>query len=125
MDKRSDDLQTQKTELKRLVDEVDKERGDLADMLGKETERLESLSGLSLSEAKELLLERADDEIQFELARRFQHAEAEAYEGADKRAREIISESIQRLAAEVVAESTVSTIPVSYTHMTLPTILLL
>ena len=117
LDKRSDDLQTQKTELKRLVDEVDKERGDLADMLGKETERLESLSGLSLSEAKELLLERADDEIQFELARRFQHAEAEAYEGADKRAREIISESIQRLAAEVVAESTVSTIPLPNDEM--------
>ena len=73
-------------------------------------ERLETISGLSLADARQQLLDQAEEDIQFELARRYRDAELEAQDEADDKARVILAASLQRLAAEVVSEATVTTI---------------
>jgi ribonuclease Y len=71
---------------------------------------LERLSGLSRDEARELLLRNIEKEARHEAAQLIKDIENETKQEAEKRAREIISRSIQRYAADHVAETTVSVV---------------
>ena len=77
----------------------------------KEIQRLEAIAGLTMNEARELLFKRAEDDTQFELARRYREVEQQVKEEADQKARRIITLAVHRLAAEVVSESTVHVVP--------------
>ncbi|MBC7106157.1 MAG: DUF3552 domain-containing protein, partial [Firmicutes bacterium] len=78
---------------------------------------LERLSGLSSEEARQLLLSQVEQEIQHEVALMIKESEARAREEAERRARDIIAQAIQRCAADHVAESTVSVIPLPNDEM--------
>jgi ribonuclease Y len=71
---------------------------------------LERLSGLTASEAKQQLLERSKDLIRHELARDVRHMEEEARADARRRARALIADSLQRVAASHTAEATVTVV---------------
>ena len=71
---------------------------------------LEKLSGLTSSEAKQQLLERSKDLIRHELARDVRHMEEEARADARRRARALIADSLQRVAASHTAEATVTVV---------------
>ena len=71
---------------------------------------LERAAGMSPQEAKEELLEPIHDEVTRESAVIIRDAETRTKAEADKKAREILSLAIQRVAAAHSAESTVSTI---------------
>ncbi len=90
---------------------LEKTRAELAEFQEKELAALEAISGLTLSEAKEILIRRADGEIQHELAKRYRDAEERAREEAEGKARRVVSQSIHRLASDVVSEVTVTTVP--------------
>jgi len=96
-------LQDQRTE---LIDEKSK----LNDLRQQAGEKLEAISGLSMSDARQQLLDQAEEDIQFEIARRYRDAELVAQDEADDKARLILAESMQRLASEVVSEATVTSI---------------
>ena len=96
-------LQDQRTE---LIDEKSK----LNDLRQQTGEKLEAISGLSMSDARQQLLDQAEEDIQFEIARRYRDAELVAQDEADDKARLILAESMQRLASEVVSEATVTSI---------------
>ncbi len=110
-------LETREDEQQRMQSGLDEQQEELNALRLQELERLESISGLSLTEAKRSLLERAEEDIQFEIARRFRDLETEAQEQADERARGVVSQAIQRLASDVVSEATVSTIPLPNDEM--------
>ncbi|BCV25012.1 ribonuclease Y [Gelria sp. Kuro-4] len=71
---------------------------------------LERISGLTSDEARNLLLSNVENEIRHETAQLIKNIETEAKEEADKRARDIIAQAIQRCAADHVAETTVSVV---------------
>jgi len=96
-------LQDQRTE---LIDGKSK----LNDLRQQAGEKLEAISGLSMSDARQQLLDQAEEDIQFEVARRYRDAELVAQDEADDKARLILAESMQRLASEVVSEATVTSI---------------
>ena len=102
-DKHESQLQDQRDE---LVDEKSK----LNDLRQQAGEKLEAISGLSMSDARQQLLDQAEEDIQFEIARRYRDAELVAQDEADDKARLILAESMQRLASEVVSEATVTSI---------------
>ncbi len=72
---------------------------------------MESISGLSATNAKELLMQRAEEEIQQELTRRYRDMEEMAREEANEKARRILATVIHRHASDVVSEQTVTTVP--------------
>ena len=90
---------------------IEEGESQLEELRQGELRRLESISGLSTADAKELLMSRAEEEVQYELARQYRDHEARAKEVASGQARNILSGAIQRLAAEVVSEVSVSTVP--------------
>ena len=117
LEKRAGSLESKEAEARAKIDSLEDERQELGKLRESELERLESISSLSVADARQLLMERAEEDIQFDLARRFRDAQAEVTEHADERAREIISGAIQRLASDVVSESTVNSIPLPNDEM--------
>ena len=71
---------------------------------------LERISGLTVHEARQQLLERSKDLIRHELARDVRQMEEEARADARRRARALIADSLQRVAASHTAEATVSVV---------------
>ena len=71
-------------------------------------EALERVSGLTATQAKELLLREVEERSRHDMARRIRIIEDEARQESDRRVRNIISIGIQRTAASHAAETTVS-----------------
>lgn len=71
---------------------------------------LERISGLTVHEARQQLLERSKDLIRHELARDVRQLEEEARADARRRARALVADSLQRVAASHTAEATVSVV---------------
>ncbi|MBI5158216.1 MAG: ribonuclease Y [Acidimicrobiia bacterium] len=71
---------------------------------------LEKLAGVDARAAKAELLQRVEDEARRDAMVLMRDLEMRAREEADRRARRILTSTVQRLASEVVAETTVSTV---------------
>ena len=71
---------------------------------------LERISGLTVHEAREQVLERSRDLVRHELARDVRQMEEEARADARRRARALVADSLQRVAASHTAEATVTVV---------------
>jgi ribonuclease Y len=69
---------------------------------------LERVAGLSVGQAKQILLRELEDELHHDSATLIRRAEEQALRDADRRARSILSACMQRLASGHAAETTVS-----------------
>ena len=69
---------------------------------------LERISGMTVNEAKQHLLERSEDLVRHELARSVRQLDEEARTEAKRRARNLVADALQRVAASHAAETTVS-----------------
>ena len=72
--------------------------------------KLESVSGLSKSDAKKELLDDLQDEARAEAANMLREVKEEAQRTADREAKKILGLAIQRMAADQTAEMTVSVV---------------
>jgi len=79
-------------------------------MRAEQTAMLERISGLTVAQAREMLLSQTEAEVRHEMAKMVRGVEDEARREADRRARNILALSIQRTAANHVAETTVSVV---------------
>ena len=98
------------------LDEKEKElgsiRAELEELRKKQLEEIERISGLTNQEARGILLAEVEKEARDEGNRRVRAIEAEVREEAEARSRDILATAIQRLATDVVSESTVSVVPI-------------
>jgi len=83
---------------------------ELERLISQEKEQLQRISGLTPEQAKELLLQRIEQDVRKEASLMIKQIEEQAKEEAERKAREIISLAIQRCAAEHTVESTVSVV---------------
>jgi ribonuclease Y len=74
----------------------------------RELQELERVSGLTVNEAKHEVLTRSEELVRHELARRVRQLEEEAQSEARRRARNLVADALQRVAASHAAETTVS-----------------
>jgi ribonuclease Y len=81
---------------------------ELKDAKASEVTELERISGMTVNEAKQHLLERSEDLVRHELARRVRQLDEEARSEAKRRARNLVADALQRVAASHAAETTVS-----------------
>ncbi|MGI6037796.1 MAG: ribonuclease Y [Limnochordia bacterium] len=110
VDRRTQSLEDREANLSRKLAEVEKTRQKLDAALEEQTQLLERLSGMTTDEARDLLLNRVEEDVRYDAALMIKEVESKAKEEAEKRAREIIGLAIQRYAAEHVAETTVSVV---------------
>ncbi len=110
LDKRESTIaKREKLILQQEKDLMDRDK-ELQGLLEEQRRKLESLSGISSQEAKELLVRTIENEARHEAAHLVKKIETEAREMADKKAKDIISLAIQRYAGDYVAEKTVSVV---------------
>lgn len=98
----------------KLIDDLEAEARAIHD---RQLNELEKISGLSMDEAKEILLGNVERDARHEAAVMLREIEAKTKEEADKRARNIVALAIQRCAADHVAETTVSVVPLPNDEM--------
>jgi len=110
LDKKLENNEQKEAALREKEREIEKTQADLQLILTQQLKELERLSGLTSEEAKELLLRNVEEQIRQETAALIRELEARAREEADKRARDIITLAVQRCAADVAAETTVSVV---------------
>ncbi|PIE36034.1 ribonuclease Y [candidate division KSB3 bacterium] len=110
LEKREADLAKSEQKIEsRLQDLQIKE--ELHDSLVREQqEKLEQVSAMTAEEAKEMLIRQMEDEAKYEASKTVRRLHEEAKQTADKKAKEIILTSIQRCAADHIAETTVSVV---------------
>lgn len=90
--------------------QVDEEKKKIEEKLADLTVILEKASGLSANEAKQVLLDRIDEQVKMETGRFIRRSYEEAENQAEMQATRIISTAINRLAASTVSELTTSTV---------------
>jgi ribonucrease Y len=78
---------------------------------------LQRISGLTVNEAKQHLLERSEDLVRHELARTVRQMEEEARGEAKRKARSLIADALQRVAASHTAETTVTVVALPQDEM--------
>jgi ribonuclease Y len=83
---------------------------ELKDAKDRELGELERISGLTVNEARTELLDRAEGLIRHDLARRVRQLEEEAQVDARRRARNLVADALQRVAASHAAETTSSVV---------------
>ena len=115
LNQRHEDLQRKKVEndsvkenLERQQKALDIKREELAKMQEQEREKLEAISGLSADEAKEHLVESLRDEAKTQAQQYINEIVDEAKMTANKEAKRIVIQSIQRVATETAIENSVT-----------------
>jgi ribonuclease Y len=111
IEKKEKDILNQEQKWNSRKNALDQREKQLAKLESEQKRALSKISGLSPQQAKETLLARMRDEAKYEAAVMIRRIEEQAHETADKRARDIISQAIQRCAADHVVESTVTVVP--------------
>jgi ribonuclease Y len=101
LERREQGIADRETHVRQLQEEF-KEAKD------RELAELERISGLTVNEAKNEVLTRSEELVRHELARRVRQLEEEAQTDARRRARNLVADSLQRVAASHAAETTVS-----------------
>ena len=110
LERRSDNFERREKELERNIQELDKKQKSLEEVYSKQITELQRIAGLSREEAKKMLLQQLDRTLNDEKAALIKSVEAEAKETASKKAKEIISYTIQKCAADHTSETTVSVV---------------
>ena len=110
LDKKSDALEKKNEQLDKRLREIDGIKAQADEALAKQLTVLEQLSGLSVEEAKEQLIEKIESQVKHELAQRLDELETQFKEESEEKARNILSLAIQRCAADHVAEATISVV---------------
>ncbi|MDU3827973.1 MAG: ribonuclease Y, partial [Peptostreptococcus sp.] len=96
--------------LTRKVEDVKKKEDEVDQIREQQVQKLESISGFTTEEAKEIILSNAERDVRREMSLMIKEKEYKAKEEAEKRAREIIGYAIQKCSADHVAETTVSVV---------------
>lgn len=110
LDKRTEALDHREHQISSLQGQVDRRAKDVERAEAEVATRLEEVAGMTAEEAKTELLDGLKEECVHESASIIRDSEARTRAEADKKAREILSVAIQRLAADHTSQITVSTI---------------
>jgi ribonucrease Y len=98
---REQSLGERETQLKALQEE-------LRTTMDAQLRELERIAGMTVEEAKRHMLERSEELVRHEMARMVRQAEEEARTESKRRARNLVADALQRVAASHAAETTVS-----------------
>jgi ribonuclease Y len=86
-------------------------RVELEESTKQQFRELERVANMTRQEAQGVLLGQVEQDLRGEIARRVREAELAARDESEKRARAIVTETIQRIAADQTAETSVSVLP--------------
>jgi ribonuclease Y len=117
LDRKLEGVEQRERNMTNKEKEIDSTRGQLLELKDKQLKQLELISGMSSTEARKTLLDAMEVELQQESSRRLRQWEVKLKEESNEKAQEILALAIQRSASEIVAEATVSVVPLPNDEM--------
>ena len=117
LDRKTENMEKREEQLAAKLLRLDETQAQAEQLKQDQLDALERISGFTSEEAKHYLLDQLEADVTHESAMKIKEIEARCKEEADTKAREIISLAIQRCAADHVAETTVSVVPLPNDEM--------
>ena len=117
LDRKADSLEKRESQLTSRKDRLNKRQAEVDALSEKRVQELERISGLTSEQAKDYLLKTVEDEVKHETAMLVKELETRAKEEAGKKAKEYVVTAIQKCAADHVAETTISVVPLPNDEM--------
>jgi ribonucrease Y len=112
MDQRMDELERGRNTLERKAEEIRQLYREADEARKKELKRLEKIAGLSKDQAKKILIQLTEEENKEILAQRIAKLENEGMEELEKKARNLMTQVIQKYAGSHAAEVTTTTVAI-------------
>jgi ribonucrease Y len=117
LDRKLESVEQRDRNLVNKEKEIENIKAQATEIRDKQLKQLETISTLSSSEAKQMLLDAMEVELSHEASRRLHQWENKLKEESNLKAQDILAVAIQRSASEIVAETTVSTVPIPNDEM--------
>ena len=110
LEKRESMVEKKEDSLNGRQQHIEEMESKVGELVRKQQAELERISSLTRDQAKQIILEKLENELSHDMAYMVKESESRAKEESDKKAKEILSLAIQRCAADHVAETTVSVV---------------
>lgn len=110
-------LEKQKEDVRSKEEEISKIREEVTELRTKQLTTLEKIAQMTRDEAGKVLLDNAERFIKEDMLKLHRKLLATAHEDAEKEARRVVAQAIERVAAEVTAETTTTTITIPNDEM--------
>lgn len=110
IERKSESLEKKENSLKNKKEKLAEAQTKVDELSEKRVQELERISGLTSEQAKEYLLKTVEEEVKIETAKLVKELESQAKEEADKKAKEIVVNAIQKCATDHVSETTISVV---------------
>ena len=110
IERKSESLEKKENSLKNKEEKLAEAQTKVDELSEKRVQELERISGLTSEQAKEYLLKTVEEEVKIETAKLVKELESQAKEEADKKAKEIVVNAIQKCATDHVSETTISVV---------------
>ena len=117
LDRKTEALERKTETLNKKLQDADAMQEEIRLVKKSQLEMLEKISGYTVEEAKQYLIQTLEGEVTHEMAAKVKEVEAQFKEEADQKAREYIATAIQRCAADHTSEVTVSVVPLPNDEM--------
>jgi ribonuclease Y len=117
LDRKLEELEHRQRRLQQREEETDSRVREVERLRQEQVNAIERVAALTRDEARNLLLQRVEEEVRTEAARKARLIEMEARQQAEAHARQILSVAIQRYSSDMVGEITTSVVPIPNEEM--------
>lgn len=117
LDSKSAQMDRQKQDLEAKKEEIQKVQEEIKEMRQKQVQNLEKIAGMTRDEAVKVLLDNAEKTVKEEMLQLHKKLLAQAHENAERDARSIVAQAIERVASEVTSETTTTTVQIPNEEM--------
>ena len=117
LDKKMETIEKREAGFAAKEEEINHQREEVAKLNEQRVQELERISGLTSEQAKEYLLKTVEDDVKLDTAKLIKEMETRAKEESDKKAKDYVVTAIQKCAADHVAETTISVVPLPNDEM--------
>mgnify|MGYP002624604076 CR=1 FL=1 len=117
LDKKIEKVSRREDELKIKHDEFEKRRLNLENAIQKQDEKLQEIANMTKEQAQEILLNKTEADAKHVLGLKLKELEENYAREAERKARNIILEAMQRCAVESAGESSISVVPLPSEEM--------
>jgi ribonuclease Y len=117
LDRKLEEIEQRQQRIQAREEAAETRLRDLDDLKREQVAAIERVAALTRDEARALVMQRVEDEMRQEMARRARLIEMEARQQAETNARKVLSVAIQRYSSETVSESTTTVVPIPNEEM--------
>ena len=110
IDKKTENIERKEQSLQAREKQLEKDKAEVAKLNQQRVQELERISGLTSEQAKEFLLQTVEEDVKIDAAKLVKESLAQAKDEANKKAKDIVVNAIQKCAADHVSESTISVV---------------